>query len=123
MMWSQIRADIGSTSGRKPDPHSADARALLKLVHETSEDLWAAGWRSGLEFILWSAVEDDGQVPRAAEVPRALAEELAELSDRAGGWWVHCDDREWHEGDVPGRFFLTLADWRARYAGRPTNIT
>ena len=119
-MWSQIRADIGSTCGRKPDPSSHEAQELLAAMHRISEDLFAAGWRDGLESILWSATEDDLRVPLAGGVAPGDAGELAALSENAGGWWIHCSlvGRAWESGDAPGRVFLSLADWRVMYARR-----
>lgn len=103
-------------------PDEAACEELLELMHTISEDLWAAGWRVGLEYDLWSAVVADGRRRSAAAV-WIHQSDLASLADAAGGWWVHCStvDAPWAaetEGPTgaPGRRFLPIAEWVALYA-------
>lgn len=77
---------------------AGDSGALLDLMHQISEDEWAAGWRDDLEFLLWYRVTGGhgwGTTPRLAEQAKA-----------AGGWWIHSTapaDR--------GRRFVQSAEW------------
>jgi hypothetical protein len=92
--------------------------ALLSAVHDLSEDLWAAGWRNDIEFILWSALLGDGRWRGAKSVPRAAVQHLAHLSSECDGWWAHCDTagKEW--ADTGGRVFMALDKWRTMYAAK-----
>lgn len=109
-------------------PDEAACEELLALMHTISEDLWAAGWRVGLEYDLWSAVVADGRRRSAAAVWIHQLD-LSSLADAAGGWWVHhstvgapwAAETEGPTG-APGRRFLPIAEWVALYAGRTARL-
>lgn len=71
-------AEQDATFSKSKEP--ALAYALLYLMEQISEDEWAAGWMSGLEFMLWARVKD------LSTPPDIKTETLRVLSERAGGW-------------------------------------
>src|SRR4051812_26190125 len=50
---SQAVAEIGSGHLAVAEDKDAAKLALLRLMEQISEDYWAAGWLSGLEYELW----------------------------------------------------------------------
>lgn len=90
---------------------------LLTEMHRLSEDLFAAGWRTDLEFILWSAATSDGRHPRAADIPTDVAARVYDLAAQARGWWVHCNvvGKDWNACTVPGRDFVPTSAWQHMY--------
>jgi hypothetical protein len=70
---------------------SVSSELLLHLMEDISEEVWAAGWLIGLEFILWRNID---QYP-----------ELKRLSDLCGGWWV------WDGSTENWRRFVPMAEW------------
>lgn len=86
------------------------ALALVQLIRDLSEDLYCAGWMSGIEFELWGDIMD----PRAelATPPSYSAHNRQALIDygtKAHGWWYW--DRDAHT-----ELFVTLDEMRERYA-------
>jgi hypothetical protein len=82
-----------------------DARAselLLSRMQRISENEWAAGWMTGLEYILWEALS--GEPPTHQFYAEDLTE-LRELSDACDGWWM------WNDGTC----FVSLGEWREIY--------
>ena len=76
---------------------------LLEEMRDTSETCAFAGWLMGLEFILWSAIEDAITDFLAGKID---IQRLSHLSARCGGWWI------WDE-DSGAEKFVTLAEWEA----------
>ncbi|WP_448208206.1 hypothetical protein [Azospirillum sp. sgz302134] len=84
-------------------PDEGAALGLLGIMTGISENLWCAGWLTGLERILWEACQTPGRnsvtTARQSTLLRLLAEE-------ADGWW------HWPEAaDKPQ--FIRLADWKS----------
>lgn len=77
---------------------------LCSLVRTISENCYCAGWSVGIEYELWEQMET-GQSYSCGPGPDDL-EQLRELSERAGGWWV------WKDGD--GEIFVTHKNWTER---------
>lgn len=90
---------------------------LLAAMHSISEDAFAAGWRTDLELILWSAVAADGRHLDAAGVSEDDVRHIRDLADQARGWWVHCNTvgKDWNAGEVAGREFVPIRTWLAMY--------
>ncbi|MBA2409382.1 MAG: hypothetical protein H0V62_06310 [Gammaproteobacteria bacterium] len=82
-----------------------EARIALRLIMEyESEEAYAAGWLTDLEFILWARVlKRDKSNDEVADV-------LAWLAEEAGGWWC------WSENADEGRDFVPLDRWSRRFA-------
>lgn len=85
------------------------AIGLLAVMFAISQECWCAGWIDGLEYRLWQVVQAfaPGDLYGQCEISINQALLLRHLSYEAGGWWV------WG-GDRPE--FLTLQNWKARYA-------
>lgn len=103
----------GGAPQRKPgnpvvaDRVQAARRALELYMRHVSEENWAAGWFTGLEFTLWAWVQRyrSGAEP-ASEFERANRDDIeiiSWLAEEAGGWWF------WH--DSVGARFAPLGEW------------
>lgn len=90
-------------------PDEGSALGLLGLMTGISEDLYCAGWMSGLEFSMWRAANSptDFQFGMGAVLERQRRL-LRDLADEARGWWV------WE--DSTGPRFIALDVWIARVA-------
>lgn len=84
-------------------PDEAAAMGLLALMTGLSEELWCAGWISGLEHSLWHARERGSAPFGMGEITQRQCDLLRLLSDEADGWWVWDD----------GAHFVFLDDWRS----------
>lgn len=103
----------GGAPQRKPgDPVVADRvqaarRALELYMRHVSEENWAAGWLTGLEFTLWDWVQRYRRgAESASEFERANKhdiEVISWLAEEAGGWWF------WD--DSVGARFAPLDEW------------
>lgn len=58
---------------------------LLALMTGISEEFWAAGWMSGLEYALWQV--EAGREYGMGVISERQATLLRLLSEEAGGWW------------------------------------
>jgi hypothetical protein len=96
-------ADTDLPAGAESLPAEARlcAGLLARFMSDLSEDYWAAGWLTGLEFELWTAVREE-----ASRVGQANAARLRYLSSKCGGWIV------W---GGRGPRYVTLEEWQARY--------
>lgn len=102
---------------------SQDAAFLLVAqMRELSEQMWCAGWSSGLEFDLWFEVLRGGvdPVPVGMVGPSNLtcleAVKLRELARRAGGWWMWWQEPKGCAGvRESGEVFVPMAEWRKVY--------
>lgn len=89
------------------------ARAQLRnLMSDLSEELWCAGWLSGLEHALWGRITDGPPTGlRDSEV-----DQLRRLASLAGGWW------HWPREDgrpvKAGPVFVPMDEWLMLYARR-----
>lgn len=84
--------------------HAEDAgRQLVAAMSEMSEELYCAGWMSGIEYTLWSYVVGNPGPGLAAEV-----EQLRRLAALAGGWWA------WSK-DAQRETFVPMAEWLEMY--------
>ena len=78
-------------------------RALLRLMHQISRDVWSAGWKIGLEYDLWAAIHGEKPSYPISEEERC---DLKELAQACGGWWMRSE-----EGEV----FVDTRKWREIY--------
>lgn len=88
-------------------PSPLAERLLLGMVRTHSEDMWAAGWYMGIEFILWRQSRNDYEPGhcRVCDI-RALAEAM-------GRWPVWFDDDD-EPTTVPIAEFEALYERRER---------
>jgi len=95
--------------GTAPSPAAAQ---LLEVMEELSENHWAAGWLTDLEFSLWQLAHGD---PSGIGTPWRTSAfdgaELRRLSDACGGWWA------WDDAIHDARF-VPIGEWRARVEAR-----
>lgn len=84
---------------------------LLHVMKKISRNEFAAGWRIGLEYILWDLVvtgELEGRMmPTEAKHMAAM---LSELAKRSQGWWVF--------GSQNQREFVPIREWLKMYFDR-----
>jgi hypothetical protein len=73
-------------------------KLLLSRIREISEEVWCAGWFSGIENDLWLLAIGKGEPKLYGDV----GPELMDLARVAGGWW--------HYGSAGPEFVLTK-DW------------
>lgn len=85
-------------------------KLLLCRMEDMSEDYWCAGWLQNLEYSLWSFVVDGPGGFGLGYVDQQQADELRQLAEDAGGWWV------WDMTE--GRKFVPLDEWREMYRRR-----
>lgn len=79
---------------------------LLSLMTGISEEFWAAGWMSGLEYSLWVAVEGGSRRYGMGELSERQVQLLRLLAEEAEGWWI------WEGGPK----FIPLMEWRGKFA-------
>jgi hypothetical protein len=80
--------------------------ALLRAMGDLSEHHWCAGWLTGTEYFLWSAVEGNQPVMWGMdELRQGDIDNLRMLRELAGGWWV------WEDGEA-GEKFVGLDEMR-----------
>jgi len=79
---------------------------LLALMRGISEEYWAAGWISGLEYVLWNV--KGGTALGQGEITERQATLLKLLSEEAVGWWRY---------GANGPEFLSTEEWK-RHLGR-----
>lgn len=79
---------------------------LLCLMTGISEEFWAAGWMSGLEFSLWRAANGGERGYGMGKISDRQATLLKLLSDEAEGWWIY--------EDSIGPRFLSMKAWLAK---------
>ena len=103
--------DYKQEDTRERAPH----RALLVHMRYLSEENWAAGWLTDLEFTLWDWLLRwrDRSEPISAFERASLAdiEALSWLAEQAGGWW------RWHETSEAPTFVAT-GEWLDIYRQR-----
>lgn len=94
-------------------PDRAAARELRAMMGEISEDHYAAGWLSGLEFTLWRIIfEQPEERFSFASLTFEERGKLIELTHRCQGWWIWSSKRG-------GREFLTYDEWLPMYQRGP----
>lgn len=94
-----------AAAGGDPDA----AARLLEAMGEANEYHWGSGWPTGCERDLWRIVTEGPERWGLRESEPSIVDELRDLSDKAGGWWV------W-SNEMDGNVFVPRADWLARYA-------
>lgn len=68
--------------------------ALLRTMHDLSEACWCAGWLHGMEYFLWTVVENGKATEWGMDnVYQRDVDDLRRLRDLAGGWWVWDDEK------------------------------
>ena len=82
---------------------------LARLMSELSERAFFAGWMDGLEYELWTAVQNGPRTYGQITVDAHTIAQLRELSARCGGG-VRFGDSE--------QEFVPLAEWERLYAAR-----
>ena len=94
-------ADLPAGAESLPAEARLGAGLLARFMSDLSQDYWAAGWLTGLEFELWTAVWEE-----ASRVGQANAARLRYLSSTCGGWIIWADT---------GPRYVPLEEWRTRY--------
>ncbi|MGG6281833.1 hypothetical protein ACQ4M3_09705 [Leptolyngbya sp. AN03gr2] len=85
---------------------------LYDLMSDISDEAWDAGWLIGLEFSLWGCLDEPVPISIGnMRFDREHQEELKELSNRAGGWWI------WNQDADDPRFVLS-EEWKQIVAER-----
>ncbi|MBP8291727.1 MAG: hypothetical protein KAX65_03070 [Caldilineaceae bacterium] len=80
--------------------------ALLRTMGDLSEHHWCAGWLTGTEYFLWSAVESNQPAAWGMdELRQGDIDNLRVLRELAGGWWVWADEEA-------GEKFVSLDEMR-----------
>jgi hypothetical protein len=79
------------------------ARSLEERMSDISEDHYAAGWMSGLQYDLWQMLRGGPRYYGMGSVSEADVTELRRLSEDAGGW---------HDGNR----LVPLDEWRREFA-------
>lgn len=83
-------------------------RLLEEKIGFHSQDLYCAGWLSGIEYDLWANVLGERK-----DLLNEQRRELKALSIRVGGWFV------WGEKDSAPRF-VPMDEWLRIYERRPS---
>lgn len=96
--------------GKAEEALSPDEYELYATMSEISEDRWFAGWLSGNEFAIWSALQD-GEL---MGMDRELVAHAAAISVKTGKWivWRSDDDLPL---DEHGPHAIPLIDWLMIY--------
>lgn len=97
----------------KESDFNADQRELRRLMGEISEECYTVAWMHGLEYAVWSALQDGNRKYGMGEMDATKLERCRELSNELKGWiiWADIDifprlaPSEW------GPRFIDLADW------------
>lgn len=80
------------------------AKELLRIeMSEISEDHYAAGWMSNLEYELWEIVLKGGGEYGMGVVDPEMVSRLKQFAADAGGWWTH-------------ERFVPMDEWHVMYA-------
>lgn len=82
---------------------------MYDTMSEISEDCYCAGWMMGLEFAVWSALQDGNRQYGMGEMDADQLEQCRALSAELDGWVIWVDDQ-----DHPG---LPADEWGARFVG------
>jgi hypothetical protein len=97
-----------------------DQCRLYTLMSDISEECYCAGWLSGNEYRLWSAMTDpkDDRAYGQGTITDDNVTDLQDLCERAGGW-IYWHDDSWEPG-LPqahwGPRCMPIEEWRAHYA-------
>ena len=97
----------------KEDAFCAKQRELYEVMSDISEGCYCAGWMMGLEFVLWSALQDGDRRYGMGEMDAKQLEKCRELAKELDGWIVWVDDatdlnlpaEEW------GPRFVSMSEW------------
>lgn len=126
--WSEQRArqlqSVESEAGRAADASgemtesseqmSPAARELQRRMSSISEDCYCAGWLSGLEFQLWSAVMNDPVEQGWWKVTQSDIDALRLLARQCGGWIVWDESRR-------DEMWVPIDEWLRRYEEHVAN--
>lgn len=68
--------------------------ALLRTMHDLSEACWCAGWLHGMEYFLWTVVENGKATEWGMDnVYQRDVDDLRRLRELADGWWIWDDEK------------------------------
>lgn len=90
------------------DQRNAARRLLEQKMSAISEYCYCAGWLDGLEYSLWSFVQEGPRNWGQREVTQNDIDELKLLSEICGGWIVWDDKYK--------ETFVHMNTWRGLYA-------
>ena len=88
---------------------------LLSRMKLLSEDFYAAGWISGLEFDVWEMAQVHPHKLWAHEVTDDMSKSFRDLATIANGWWVSSHTVRLKE---KGPVFISIAEWHQILAKR-----
>ena len=90
------------------EPRDLSLFEFLEFMSDISEDWWCARWMNGLEFSLWTALNN----PNKDHYIKLTLDEKRQLNycvEKYKGWWVFIDDI--------GNAFLPMNEWLEYYNG------
>lgn len=95
----------------KEEDFSVKQRDLYETMSDISEDCYCAVWMIGLEFALWSALQDGNRRYGMGEIDAQQLEKCRELAKDLDGWIVWVDDDT--EPGLPTRAlrFVSMSEW------------
>jgi hypothetical protein len=92
-------------------------RELYELMCDISEDATFAGWISGNEYYLYSALLQNSLTYGMCDIDRDDLNRLRELSEDVDGWVIWFDDS--NDAGLPtekcGPRFVTMDEWNKMY--------
>ena len=97
----------------REDDFDEKQRELYETMSDISEDCYCAGWMIGLEFALWSALQDGDRRYGFSEMDAQQLAKCRELAKELDGWIVWVDDDT--DPNLPaaewGPRFLSMSEW------------
>lgn len=87
---------------------------LLYRMCQLSEDVFSAGWLTGLDFEVRETAYGNPPMLAGMEVTESVSKTFRDLAVLAGGWWV------WGRTD-DGEIIMGLAEWKECLAQRSGN--
>lgn len=89
---------------------------LRVLMSRISEDCYAAGWMTGLEYELWGMLHGDVR-PGHLYADEKTQESCRKLAETLGGWiiWVDGDGIPGLPASDWGTVFVPMAEWELMY--------
>ncbi len=84
--------------------------AVRSYMEQISENLYCAGWFTGLEYMLWDWVLD------TSKKDDEMASVLSWLANQAGGWW------RWSK-ETGEPCFVTMSEWKKLYGENRQTMT
>lgn len=97
---------------------------LCATMSDISEDCYCAGWMNGLEFAIWSAMQDGDLRYGMGEMDADQLERCRMLAKELDGWVIWFDD-DYDESlpvDEWGPRFVSMSKWLEIYEYGPGSL-